>query len=470
MISRRTFLAGLGATAGATLLGRDVLAGAPTTGDSSFADATRTPHKILEIFLYGGLSPWESFFCIPAERPQLYPGALATEYANVDVTIGGACTAAGPPSVALDRGTYRYGDLRLGKGALPLVARADMLARTRVVTLQSEISNHVLGIPLALTGRRFGDPRAASLGAAVQRRHATDGPVSFVIMPPSDLFAGSGGDYAAFEAFFATGSYPANSRPVRLDLVPSSSGTGDDVEGWARRSSSTPERDTLARAFAAQYTARFGSTRASTARTFQAVVDGMNAAPSIGERFALTRAAASRVTNVAHCHSSLGAGRSTTRESLALARELFSRGAKYVGVVDTGIGRDTSAGYDGHGGVARLTTPNLYHLLSELASHVGPGKISLDDTVIVLKSEMGRTATAQSGIGRDHYGKAAVAVLIGGPPPTRRMIGEFDFAGDGPIGRYTHANLSNALLIAAGVDQRHPENFAEPERAGNFLT
>jgi len=473
MINRRTFLAGLGAGVGAALLGRDVMAGSPAAGDEAFA-RSGTAYKILEIFLYGGLSPWESFYCVPTDRPQLYTGELATNYTNVDVTLGGACPSApSNPLAPLSGGTYRFGELRLGKGARPLVARHDMLSRTRVVSMRSELSNHVLGIPQAITGRRFGDPRAVSLGAAVQRRHATDGPVSYVIMPPpTRFFGGESGDYRAFDAFFATGNYPASSRPVRLNL-----GASNDLAGWAARSSRGDATDALAGDLAAQYRGRFGGTRARTAESFESVVQGMRYAPDLVSRYTLATTATAGITPANHCHAAYSPGTTATRASLRLARDLFAGGAKYVGVVDTGIGQDTGAGYDGHGNAAAITTPNLYHLLTELAAIVRTGSsgagISLDDTLIVLNTEMGRTAEPQGSVGRDHYGAAYACALIGGPITASTgatMRGLFTFDGDRPVGSFTSANLVSSLMRAAGVDESLPENFAASERTTAIIS
>ncbi len=473
MMNRRTFLAGLGAGVGAALLGRDVVAGNPATGDEAFA-SPGTPYKILEIFLYGGLSPWESFYCVPGERPQLYTGALATNYTSVEVATGGACTAVpNNPLAPLTGGTYRFGDLRLGKGARPLVARHDMLSRTRVVSMRSDISNHVLGIPQAITGRRFGDPRAVSLGAAVQRRHATDGPVSFVVMPPpTRFFGGESGDYRAFDAFFATGNYPASSRPIRLNL-----GASNDLAGWAARASRGDATDALARDLAGQYRGRFGATRARTAASFESVVQSMGYAPDLVGRYSLANTATMGIVPASHCLPGGDGGTTATRASLGLARDLFASGAKYVAVVDTGIGQDNGAGYDGHNNAAEITTPNLYHLLNELASIVRTGSggsgISLDDTLIVLNTEMGRTAEPQGTFGRDHYGAAYACALIGGPITSARgatMRGTFALDGDRPVGTYTPANLVSSLMRAAGVDEALPENFAASERTTTLLS
>src|SRR5262249_27358011 len=65
-------------------------------------------------------------------------------------------------------------------------------------------------------------------------------------------------------------------------------------------------------------------------------------------------------------------------------------------------------------------------LLEDLQSLPGheSGKSLLDETLIVLTSEFGRTPVVNNEIGRDHYAKVFGAALVGGGVKGRRIIGK----------------------------------------------
>ena len=91
-----------------------------------------------------------------------------------------------------------------------------------------------------------------------------------------------------------------------------------------------------------------------------------------------------------------------------------------------------------------------------------PTKISLDDTLVILNTEFGRTPKPQGSTnGRNHYPQAYVTAFIGGPVTTQ-------FKGvSGAIGRdakptadaATPAENRMAALLALGIWPFAPEGF-----------
>jgi len=156
-----------------------------------------------------------------------------------------------------------------------------------------------------------------------------------------------------------------------------------------------------------------------------------------------------------------------------LTTPLSSGGARHVCVVDGGLRmpRPGGAAYDTHngeGGNIASTAVNLWTVLDALANVISDpaspdaNKINLDDTLIVLKTEFGRTPIP-NGDGRDHWPSGYVNALIGGPvlsDGTKNVIGEMNDAGVAlDDNHYTPTDLQAALHVAAGIFPFEPENF-----------
>ena len=118
------------------------------------------------------------------------------------------------------------------------------------------------------------------------------------------------------------------------------------------------------------------------------------------------------------------------------------------------------------------TSTNLWNCLSHLASVIrtpgGPsaGKIDLDDTIILLNTEFGRTPSPTGepeDLGREHHPGGYVTVLIGGPvgggngPSVAGAIGA---SGNAEVGKsFGPADVHAAVMLAAGVWPFEAENF-----------
>jgi hypothetical protein len=188
-ISRRQVLEwGLGGVAVGALGSTPALAQAvsvwgqpdPTIFPANFFPAGKSFYKVLEIHLYGGLSPWETFYHRPISGGLGYRGfqAGADEVVtalNWHLSSGSTpnlCQFAPSPDETTEFTNGGGHPVHFGPATKPLwnVGGSNLLDRTRVVVLQHNLLPHEAAIPYAATGSRLGQPRLAGLGAAVQRR------------------------------------------------------------------------------------------------------------------------------------------------------------------------------------------------------------------------------------------------------------------------------------------------------------
>ncbi|WP_437913829.1 DUF1501 domain-containing protein [Sorangium sp. So ce302] len=467
MITRRKLLTGAGALAAAAALPREpAWADGPSGEEWAPYPNVATwggPKKILEIFLYGGLSPWETFHV--EQRGEVYSGGLLDAFNETSIS---GCGGSGNGTNSQTKGGMLW-----SPATSPLWSRPDLLARTRVVTMTHEFTAHPVAIPYALTGRRFGDSRAASLGAAMKRRYPEQH-TSYVLMPPSSRFFP--GDASAFDAWLAVGMHGSATRPV---IVPMSA-AASDMAAWAARSNVVPGSDALNQVYAGLYEAGLDGSRSRGFDAYAAALDSLPGSPDLEPVF--NSSLRTEGPTAVHCSTNSpspggppgGSPLNTTKASLDMAAWLFNtKDTRYVGMVDVGLGTDTGAAYDGHGHTAGVTFGNLYNLLKELSrvtslTTPASGRISIDDTLIILNTEFGRTIGPDLPAGRNHYGRGYVVVLLGGPiQPTvsgePRRIGSFDWMTGSPLGSYTAANLACVALTAAGIDPHVTDNFAVGE-------
>jgi uncharacterized protein (DUF1501 family) len=151
--------------------------------------------------------------------------------------------------------------------------------------------------------------------------------------------------------------------------------------------------------------------------------------------------------------------------------------ANYVCVIDRGLAGDYDTHDDGQDTHLQRTSANLYDLFKQLADiiavpsggSVPAVKINLDETMVVITTEFGRTPWI-NGKGRDHFPRGYVTTLIGGPIQSTgtnngTIAGGIDqgtgFA-DGNH-QYTPTDVRGAILLAAGIDPFASGNFAETD-------
>lgn len=150
-------------------------------------------------------------------------------------------------------------------------------------------------------------------------------------------------------------------------------------------------------------------------------------------------------------------GNKSIGQSCLLARRLVERGVPFVTV--------NNRGWDTH--------ENLYTRLKEgyTGAKVGAGLIPsldlalaaliedlddrglLDETLVIVMGEFGRTPKLNVAGGRDHWPRVFSAVLAGGGVPGGQVIGSSDSVGESPADRpITPADLAATVYTLLGID------------------
>jgi hypothetical protein len=146
-------------------------------------------------------------------------------------------------------------------------------------------------------------------------------------------------------------------------------------------------------------------------------------------------------------------GRTTIGQSLLLARRLVEAGVSFVTVNDRGGG---PAGWDTH--AQNFTTlkdrlaPPLDKAVAALVEDLSE-RGHLEETLVVMMGEFGRTPKINNRAGRDHHGRANSIVLFGAGLPQGLVLGRTDPGGDTPVDRpVTPADLAWVLFHKLGID------------------
>lgn len=159
-------------------------------------------------------------------------------------------------------------------------------------------------------------------------------------------------------------------------------------------------------------------------------------------------------------------GNTTFGDSLIVARKLVTahRGTRFVQV--------TQGGWDHHSDIYNTQGPSLFSncaafdpgfgaLISDLASTPGsqPGKTQLDETMVVVLGEFGRTVgPLNSQLGRDHFLRMSI-VFAGGGVRGGKVLGKTDEQGDRAVEYGWSANrdvrpedVTCTIYSALGID------------------
>jgi hypothetical protein len=483
-VKRRTFLKLGAAAAGAATLGGGLLrrAGAapfgefPRRGADALLPESERATSVLEIFLYGGLSAWETLYCVPTYgRPDdPDPELQNTQLYAFESSLAEAKDACGIPSddVGSLFGQDALGvDVNLGPFAARLRGLTHLTDRMRLIVQKHLLEPHEAAVPQALTGRPVGQPAAAGLGAHIQRYFLERAGTSRTA-PFAYLFATGGLAGDNVSAATNTGLHPGAARPLQVTITNAARFTellergriGDDRAAY----------DELMDVYVAQYRDRLRfagegdpvrsaqftdlALGAATVADVDAIADVMDPALFVPK--------AGTACEVSNSFDVPGM-------SLQAARHLLThptQPARYVCVSDIGLYEASGGGgYDTHSENEVDTARNFDNLirgLDEIVNHPGerdPTKLDLDSTLIILNTEFGRTPWPQDGgSGRNHHPYGYVTAFLGGPiTAARKGI----YGAIGPDGRATstHATPAEnriAALLALGIWPFSPEAFA----------
>jgi uncharacterized protein DUF1501 len=421
--------------------------------------------SILEVFLFGGVSQYESFYTVESHGQSDGSGwYLHLQSGELDTALTD-CNY--PANEALTEEFHQDEEgvsVALGPFALPLRLRGDLLDRLRICVTAHEALPHEVAVPLAFTGRRLGHPRMAGLGTHIQRyfmeRDGSGPPSSYVILPSDAVVAELSG------AAFATGAHSAAAQPVPLLI------------DQAAQLLSLVRRDTV------------GERRAAHDMLVQANVDRLRArlrwqaqGDALRSRaFHDSEAAARAVANSAELEAILdpdllvpvpGQRCDTTTEidttamSMRLAAHLVTHPttpARYVSVVDGGfVPTGEAGGYDTHRINCDRQARNVAHVLDALVAVLNmpgendPEKINLDETLVIINTEFGRTPNGENidengRWGRGHWPSGFPVMCLGGPITTqnRGIFGATD-GGEKAIKSLGPQEHRIAALLALGI-------------------
>ncbi len=429
--------------------------------------------RVLEIFCYGGLSPWETLYLV---RDYGSPGSAfpGTQFHAFDHSpaINGCQLPTGEIGQAF--GADAAGaDVELGLYASRLWKRPDVTDRMRVVVNGHRLEPHEAAVPTALTGRSVGQP-GAGLGAHITRFHLDARTNPTRATPYGYVFATGGLSSDNVESAASTGMHSGACKPL-LIKVDNAQGLSDLL---ARSTVGTrrSEHDALSALYLEQYNERLrwpGTTKPVRAQRVNEFDIALGATRNVD-------AIAGVLGNdVFQSRQGTICGQSNIDVplmSIEAARHLLTHPtepASYVCVSDIGLFEAAGGGgYDTHGGHVFDTARNFDNMLAALlGAFNGPGetdprKLNFDDTLVIINTEFGRTPAAE-GDGRNHWPYGYATAFIGGPiKPGQKGV----FGAIGPDGRATTsvdpAECRAAALLALGIYPFSSEAFATSDVLG----
>jgi hypothetical protein len=453
--SRRTLLRSLAAASAAAATGalarprraHAAWGDAPSAHASSMLPAELQVRRVLELTFYGGLNAFDTFHCVPAW------GAADGTYLHAFDVAGRVATCGGPPEL-----TRPFVDgpdelIHLGPWTWPLWSRPDLLARARVVVMRHDQLPHETAIPLTLTGRRVGRPELAGAGAAVQRHFGEREDTARVVPHAAVLQPGDIERVDNFRAALAVGLHPAGARPLEVDTA-----AFHDLDALLRRPA-TSDRRAVHDAFLAESRARLAARLGPRA-------------PPAWTDFVAAEAARERSDALADLLPStlFGLAETTVCDLTRISKPALSARVaahllthpetplRYVQWIDAALKQTRDGGHDSHRDHLVAASTNYPHTLACLADTINapgehdPGKLDLDDTLVVISTEFGRSPAIQPDLdGLNHWPHAYVAVLLGGPVRAPAVVGRIDPAAGAAVDYTAPAELRAAVSLALGI-------------------
>ena len=153
-------------------------------------------------------------------------------------------------------------------------------------------------------------------------------------------------------------------------------------------------------------------------------------------------------------------GHKSIGQCCLLARRLVERGVSFVTVNNRGWDTHNNMytrlkeGFTG-AKVSIGLIPSLDLALSGLIQDLSDRRM-LDETLIVVMGEFGRTPKLNTAGGRDHWPRVFSALLAGGGVQSGQVIGSSDSVGEGPKDRpVTPTDLAATIYTLLGVDPKH---------------
>jgi hypothetical protein len=153
-------------------------------------------------------------------------------------------------------------------------------------------------------------------------------------------------------------------------------------------------------------------------------------------------------------------GPRTVGQSCLLARRLVERGVPFVTVLNTGWDTHNNLVLslrDGYTGakVGVGLVPTLDLAFSAIVGDLADRGL-LDETLVVMMGEFGRTPKLNTAGGRDHWPRVFSVVMAGGGVKGGQVLGSSDRVGESPRDEpVTPADLACTIYTLLGIDPKH---------------
>jgi len=371
---------------------------------------TKVKHCIL-VWMAGGASHIDTF----DPKPDA-PSDVKGEFKPIDTAVPG---------------------LKISEVFPKLAKMMDRVTLVRSVT--SPEADHDRAAHHLLTGYR---PSPAlvypSFGSVVARslEEARGAMPTYVAMPDAPIFASSGYLTPAYDPFAAGGDPNQEGFRVR-DLTPPDAVT---LERLNRRRGMVKQLDGFGRDVAP-------TTLVTSRDQFADRAYDLLTSPKAQAAFRI----GDEPTEVREAY-----GRTPFGQSCLLARRLVQAGVSFVTINNRGPNQlqwDTH--FQNFPTIKDTLAPPLDTGLSSLLEDLTRLGM-LDETLVVVISEFGRTPKINNNAGRDHHGRANCALLAGAGIPKGAVIGKTDAKGDSPIDRpVTPSDLAATVYTALGIDPNY---------------
>lgn len=478
---RRDFLRASAVGAGGVLLAERVAHAA--WGDAPTADSALEllgpgdrAEKCLEVFLYGGMGCFESFYVVPEygapddPNPALRGQQWYSFQNRHQEVFGGDCGWSDPATWMMPWKPDSLGmTVNLGPIVRALRERPDLLERMRVVVMQHDLEPHEAAIPLALSGFRLGNPRMAGMGAHVQRYFAEREPsritpFSYVFMPSSSFST----DNVLVAS--AVGMHPGSARPLSIK-VSNNTNIGDLI-GREVVGADSVRLDPLLDWYADRARARYSDPVSGLPLRSHAIDDHQYAIASLLNAENLQAIITPDILDAFPGDScKFDNNEDIPGMSLKAAVQLLqdpTQAARYVNVIDGGLEiADGGGGYDTHFEHLETQASNLNHTLSEIAARINapaegdPDKLDLDETMVLVTTEFGRTPFSQGAKGSNHHPYGYVQIILGGPVKADHAGVGGAIGPDGVAVEFlTPSEFRAGMLLGMGMYPFSPESFA----------
>lgn len=452
----------------------------PTNREDALLEPSLRPRNVLELHVNGGMSCFDTFYTVPEwgrddnrflwVHSEQVAGLPNPTLNSIEQRFA-ACAGAGLDlHVPFDAEDGAGVPVHLGPWAHPFRNRPDVLDRMRVVVMRHTQVAHEAANPISFTGTALGQPRMAGVGTAIQRYFSENldpdtgeggtraAPYAYVLYPAG---------YKPFNAVSASsvGFHPGSARP----LVVSVDANSELSRLLTRSTVDTEAFDRAVSYYRSSYGARmqaFGQNmevRSAERANYEFSNFARQNAPELTEILRQELFAGIAPPTEA-CGARLNLSSFDYPEmQMRMAANLLTRStnaARYVMVIDAGLRPSLTGGHDTHGQAIEINGINLPHTFQALLDIIATpeqiesgdteGLINLDETMIVINTEFGRTPHRQGEtggtlLGTNHWPHGYANVFIGGPVRRRSVYG--NIAADSGMAQTFVNPAENRMMI-----------------------